>query len=480
MATTTSVMPSCTSPRRDRQADPQTPNPALTARRAGRSGKSGRQHFDLDHLHDAQTLSEVRSARYGCATKGATRAPNRLETPAKRCFEMLFVAARELQAGPVVQDDHVLAAEIGLQLLDPLDVYDGRPVDAHEPRGVELRFEMLHGFAQRVPGAARMDLDVVALRFDPVDVLDAEDGHATARLDRETLQVLTVAGDRRLPRDSVQQGGEPVAQRSDLALAHLLLGVRHRPAESLVVEGLEQIEQRVDLERPEGVLVVGGDEDHHRELRRVEPTEQREAVHLGHLDVEEQQVGRRAPDGVECRAAVGAFSHDVNLGVVGEQRADGGARGRLVVHHEGPDPLGHVSPCHSACARRNGSTIRASRPPSGALPTSSSQSAPYSRVSRARVFDNPIPGRAAVTPPSLSPLPIPGPSSRTTSCSWSSTRRAPTIRYPAERCGAIPWRIAFSTSGWRIKCGTLASSTSGSALMATLRRSRKRTCSMSR
>src|SRR2546426_456785 len=39
MATATSVMPSSTSLRRDRQADPQTPNPALTPRRAGRSGE---------------------------------------------------------------------------------------------------------------------------------------------------------------------------------------------------------------------------------------------------------------------------------------------------------------------------------------------------------------------------------------------------------------------------------------------------------
>src|SRR5207247_8772928 len=76
-----------------------------------------------------QTLSQVRPAGNGCATNGAEGATNRLETPAKRCFEMLFVAARELQAGPIVQDDHVLAAEIGLQLLDPLDIYDRRPVD---------------------------------------------------------------------------------------------------------------------------------------------------------------------------------------------------------------------------------------------------------------------------------------------------------------------------------------------------------------
>jgi len=31
--------------------------------------------------------------------------------------------------------------------------------------------------------------------------------------------------------------------------------VRDRPAESLVVERLEQVVQRVDVERPEGILV---------------------------------------------------------------------------------------------------------------------------------------------------------------------------------------------------------------------------------
>jgi len=75
----------------------------------------------------------------------------------------------------------------------------------------------------------------------------------------------------------------------------------------------------VDLERPQGVLVVCGDEDDDRELDRLELSEQREAVHLGHLDVEEQNVGRLAPDRVERRPAVGAFPNDLNLGIVGEQ-----------------------------------------------------------------------------------------------------------------------------------------------------------------
>ena len=37
---------------------------------------------------------------------------------------------------------------------------------------------------------------------------------------------------------------------------------------------------------------------------------------------------------------------------------------------------------------------------------------------------------------------------------------------PGRECGAMPWRMAFSTSGWRSRCGTWASSVSGSMCMS--------------
>ena len=51
---------------------------------------------------------------------------------------------------------------------------------------------------------------------------------------------------------------------------------------------------------------------------------------------------------------------------------------------------------------------------------------------------------------------------------------------PGRARGAMPWRTAFSTSGCSSRCGTRASSVSGSTSIETLRRSRKRVCSIAR
>src|SRR5882672_2126376 len=62
-------------------------------------------------------------------------------------FEVVAVAARQLERGAVVQDHHVLSPEEGLELLDLLEVHDGRAVDPDEASRVELILEVLHGLA---------------------------------------------------------------------------------------------------------------------------------------------------------------------------------------------------------------------------------------------------------------------------------------------------------------------------------------------
>ena len=61
-----------------------------------------------------------------------------------------------------------------------------------------------------------------------------------------------------------------------------------RRGEPLVRERLQQVVDRVDLERPQGELVVRRDEDDRHAA--AEQLEHLEAVELRHLDVEEQQV----------------------------------------------------------------------------------------------------------------------------------------------------------------------------------------------
>ena len=96
-----------------------------------------------------------------------------------------------------------------------------------------------------------------------------------------------------------------------VAAAH----ARHGRLEARIVEGLEQVVDRAHLERLERVVVVGGDEHDQRQRLRVERARQCHAGHRVHLDVEEQQLRRLAPDRLEGRARVAVLPDHVEVGL---------------------------------------------------------------------------------------------------------------------------------------------------------------------
>src|SRR5207245_1551188 len=66
----------------------------------------------------------------------------------------------------------------------------------------------------------------------------------------------------------------------------------HRRDDALIIERLQEIVERLDLECAHGVLVEGGDEDDRRGALVTRGRGHRETVEVGHLDVQEDQVGR--------------------------------------------------------------------------------------------------------------------------------------------------------------------------------------------
>src|SRR5467141_1487023 len=153
------------------------------------------------------------------AQRDRTRLSERATEPG---FEVIAVAARQLERGAVVQDHHVLPAEEGLELLDLLEVHDGRPVDPDEAGCVELTLEVLHRLAQQVPGLADVDAHVVPLRVDPFDLAHGQERHLAARLDEQTIEVRRVSGPRRL--SVAQEGRQLLGQLPQTAVTHLQLG----------------------------------------------------------------------------------------------------------------------------------------------------------------------------------------------------------------------------------------------------------------
>jgi hypothetical protein len=91
----------------------------------------------------------------------------------------------------------------------------------------------------------------------------------------------------------------------------------------------------VSVEGAHGVLIVRGDEDHHGCLRGFDQFQHLEAVQLGHLHVEEEQVGAGFRDGLDRFEPVGAFGGDDDVRVRGQQLAQIPTGQFLVIDEDG-------------------------------------------------------------------------------------------------------------------------------------------------
>ena len=139
---------------------------------------------------------------------------------------------------------------------------------AHERFGVETRLYVVHRLAQEVAAPLHVQLDVVVFGLYPVYLVRTDEGDAAARLNQETRLVSRgpLGGGSRVfvyvRRTTVfEQRDETAAQVFQLALRELLLGARERLLEARVVEGLQEIVERVEVEGFERVSVEGRDED---------------------------------------------------------------------------------------------------------------------------------------------------------------------------------------------------------------------------
>src|SRR5436305_9701907 len=97
-----------------------------------------------------------------------------------------------------------------------------------------------------------MQRDVVVGRFDPVDLRGVEDDRLLASWDEKARTRHFAFG---------EELGDAMIDLATLPPARTLLRARQRLGETAVVERLEQVIERVDLEGADGVAVVRGDKD---------------------------------------------------------------------------------------------------------------------------------------------------------------------------------------------------------------------------
>jgi len=97
------------------------------------------------------------------------------------------------------------------------------------------------------------------------------------------------------------------------------------------VKGLQQIVDRVYLESFQGILIVGGYEDHRRHLFSADSFDHFKTIHGRHLDVQENEIGGQLANGANGFVPVGAFADNLNVRIVRQQALDSPASERFIV-----------------------------------------------------------------------------------------------------------------------------------------------------
>src|ERR1700686_1555896 len=396
--------------------------------------------------------------------------------PARRAAEEILdlvrVAARELQLVPAFEREEVLAVHVGTKTPDEVQVDDGRAVHALKELRIQDLLELLHGAAQDVGIAGRVDAHVVPGRVDPLDRCHGHAHRLATLADRQHLgpppvdrlastfeqlieRQLTAAGDLG---DDLQQsvaliGGGPGT--------HVLAHPRERRGEAHIVDRLQQVVDRARFERLDGVLVVGGDE---------------------------HQVRLVLLEGRECFAAPGALREDLEVGRRAQAELDPAPRQSLVIDDDGADLHACAPRATPGCsaggfagasppgpAVSSGSAM-STRRPGREFSTAKRQFSPYSTARRSRVLPRPTPRRS----PGVAPSRRPGPSSMTDSSS-SPSRVRPSMRTrpPCSRA-ATAYFSEFSSNGCSSRLGTRALSAGSSIAYSSRSRSPKRSRSVPR
>ena len=127
----------------------------------------------------------------------------------------------------------------------------------------------------------------------------------------------------------------PIWSPGEPAALQLLPGLLHRLRDPLLVERLQQVVNRVHLERLHRILVVGGGEHDLRQRHFLvdQLLDGAEAVESGHLHVKEDEFRRELLDQVHGFHAVLALRHDVHIEIA-QQIGKLVARKLLVIHND--------------------------------------------------------------------------------------------------------------------------------------------------
>src|SRR5215475_1792438 len=179
-----------------------------------------------------------------------------------------------------------------------------------------------------------MDADVIAFGFDPVNLIDLEHEDPVVVFNHQTVEVARLVLD--------------FGEQTEYLPIHVVTVFFSKPLfrplqgqyEPRAVEWLEQVVNRLHVERSYGILLISCDEDEQRTLLSIEGLGNSQAVYPRHLHIQKDQVRRQFPRGGYGFGAVRAFADDDDFMIFLEQFAQAFAGERLVVNDQDSDRFG--------------------------------------------------------------------------------------------------------------------------------------------
>src|SRR5262245_60471597 len=187
-----------------------------------------------------------------------------------------------------------------------------------------------------------MQSRVITFGLDPVNLFGSDEKHAPGGLDDQAGKWLgrglpgrTLPCPRFRPALMIfEQRKHPLAELAELPLFELRPRPLQRFFKAFVVKWFEQVIERVEFKRPYRILVVGRHKDDDRQLIGGKPFERPEAVEVGHLDGEKDEVWRAPPDRAQRLVTVRAFADDLELDSAAQQIADAPSRQNFVIDNQ--------------------------------------------------------------------------------------------------------------------------------------------------
>src|SRR5215471_1884640 len=199
-------------------------------------------------------------------------------------------------------------------------------MNAKEFPGIELRLECSHAVTQQMRPAAYVDSNVFALGFNPVDLVGLCQEYPARGLDCYSFKISRL-GFPILENDSRLRGKPALS----IAVYSRFSTIERHP-KPLAVDWLQQVVERAVFKSLKAILIVGGNKDDYRHSIGRQRRQHIKAVHLGHLNVEENKVGPQRVYAADGLVASGTFADDLDLGVARKQCSNFAAGKRLVVH----------------------------------------------------------------------------------------------------------------------------------------------------